>query len=229
MPGAQVSRVTRSKPAARQAYNRLSRWYDLLAGSSEQRFMKLGISQLKPTPGERILEIGCGTGHGLLLLTEGVSPSGSIFGLDHSEGMLAQTQGLLRRTFQDLPISLQLGDGSYLPYAAGVFSAIFFSFTLELFDTPDISKVLSESNRVLKPGGRIGIVCLSSGPGWPVRLYEWFHWQFPAIVDCRPILIRPDLAQAGFDIMEIQTLKMWGLPVDLVTATSPQSVLEVPQ
>jgi ubiquinone/menaquinone biosynthesis C-methylase UbiE len=222
----EISRVTRSKQAARQAYNRLSRWYDLLAGASEQRFMKIGLTQLHPQVGEKILEIGCGTGHALTLLAKAVSPSGSIFGFDISEGMLARAQRQFNKSVTSFPITFQLGDASRLPYCTGYFSAIFMCFTLELFDTPDISHVLSECRRALEKNGRIGIVCLAKGPGWPVRTYEWFHKKFPIVIDCRQIYVQQFLSQSGFEIIASESGKMWGLPVNVVTAKITQMKLE---
>ena len=62
------SRVVRTKAQARQSYNRLSRWYDALAGSSEEKFRMMGVQALAIQPGEKVLEIGCGTGTSLAAL-----------------------------------------------------------------------------------------------------------------------------------------------------------------
>ena len=68
----------------------MSRWYDLLAGSSEDKYRRMGLDLLKAKPGETILEIGCGTGSSLVDLADAVGQDGTILGMDISNGMLAQ-------------------------------------------------------------------------------------------------------------------------------------------
>jgi hypothetical protein len=46
MSSNEMSRVTRSKAIAKASYDRMSRWYDLIAGSSERRFVEVGLRQL---------------------------------------------------------------------------------------------------------------------------------------------------------------------------------------
>jgi ubiquinone/menaquinone biosynthesis C-methylase UbiE len=214
----EISRVNRSKLQSRLAYDRMSRWYDLISGGSERRLMELGIRQLAPQPGDHILEIGCGTGHGLAYISKTESTSKGIIGLDISHGMLKKTRQLLQNTVPNESIKLQLGDACHLPYANGIFSAIFLSFIIELIDTPDIPMVLSECKRVLKLNGRVCIVCLEKQDRLSVRIYEMAHKLLPSLVDCRPILIQSNLLQSGFLITSIISKTMWGLPVNIVTA-----------
>ncbi|HDD61451.1 MAG TPA: 2-heptaprenyl-1,4-naphthoquinone methyltransferase, partial [Chloroflexi bacterium] len=61
-PLQEFSRVNRPVQAAESYYSSLSGIYDLVA-SSEKRFIRLGLALLYPQPGERILEIGFGTGY----------------------------------------------------------------------------------------------------------------------------------------------------------------------
>ena len=100
----------------------------------------------------------------------------------------------------------------------GFFDAVFMSFVLELFDTPELPLVMHECQRVLSKAGRIGVVALSKKELTAVRLYEWFHMCFPSYVDCRPIFARQTVEEAGFRVADIMETVMWGLPVDIIIA-----------
>ena len=105
-------------------------------------------------------------------------------------------------------------------FKSACFSAVFLSFTLELFDTPEIPLVLAECQRVLTPGGHLGVVSMlrTDRPSWIVRLYEWLHAQLPKYVDCRPIEAYAMMQEAGFSLEKRETRSMWGLPVDILYA-----------
>lgn len=217
----QISRVKRPKSAAKRTYDRLSHVYDWLAGSSESQFMYEGLELLKIEKGDTILEIGCGTGKALLELCCLAGDDGKVLAIDLSRGMLQKSRAtLMSAGIQPGPYLLE-GDGATLPYQRGSFNAVFISFTLELFDTPEIPQVLDECLRVLLPGGRLGVVSMMKPehPGTIVRLYEWFHDTLPSYVDCRPIDGQSVIREAGFTILVRQVRSMWGLPVEIVVAS----------
>jgi hypothetical protein len=76
------------------------------------------------------------------------------------------------------------------------------SFTLELFDTPEITKVLCKCKRVLRPGGRVLVDGVSKEGGHDplIGVFERTHKHFPDFLDCRPIYVCEELAKAGFKI-----------------------------
>lgn len=212
----EISRVTRSKDEARSAYDRMSRWYDLFA-SSEKKFSDVGLSMLDVRSGERVLEIGFGTGDALLTLAQAAHPA-AVFGIDLSPKMGEMAERKLSKAGLLDAVYLQSGDAAKLPFDDHSFDVLFMSFTLELFDTPEIPRVLDEVRRVLNDEGRVGVVALEKVAYRAVQLYEWFHEKMPRMVDCRPIHAKESLIAAGFVIEKEQMLTMWGLPVSILVA-----------
>ena len=208
---------------ATASYDRISAAYDLIADPAEHHARESGLDLLNAAPGERVLEIGAGTGRALLELAQAVGGSGLACGLDSSTGMLR----LARRRLASCPerVHLQRGDGRALPYRAASFDAAFVSFTLELFEPPDIARVLSELERVLRPRGRLGIVCLSvePEPGLATQAYEWMHRQFPTLLDCRPIDVLGHLERNGFRPTSVERMSLWSLPVTALCAVAVAS------
>jgi len=219
-----VLRVLQSKDETRSFYDKISGFYDLLAERSEGPVRQAGLDRLCVAAGERALEIGYGTGHSLAQLAVAVGPDGRVFGIDLSEGMRAQARERLEREQLIDRVELACGDATHLPYADGWVDAVFMSFTLELFDTPEIPRVLAECKRVLRSGGRIGVVAMTKEgrEGFAVEAYEWTHQHFPNLLDCRPIFVRRALEQAGFSIQEASIAHMW-VPVEIVVAEKPKT------
>ena len=206
-----------SRDSTRQNYDRLSRWYDSFS-ASERLFTENGLDLLNAQPGENILEIGFGTGHALIELAQSVGEGGGVYGIDLSPGMFAVAHQRVQRSGMGERIHMQVGDATRLPFPVNQFQAVFMSFTLELFGLLEIPVVLAECRRVLQPGGRLGIVSLTKKEARAVEIYEWFHARIPTIVDCRPIYVRQELEQAGFEVDRVEEKRLWGLPAEAVLA-----------
>ena len=215
--------VARPREEVRASYDRMSRWYDLLTGPFERRYREAGLRLLAPRPGERILEIGFGTGHGIVALAQAVGSAGRVYGVDLSPRMCEVTRRRVEAAGLADRVTLICGDAAELPFGPGHFDAVFMSFTLELFAAAEMPRVLDEARRVLRHGGRLGVVAMASRPrpGAMIRLYRWLHERFPSYVDCRPIPVRQVLAEAGFAIQQARELSLGGLPVATVVAQKP--------
>jgi ubiquinone/menaquinone biosynthesis C-methylase UbiE len=215
-----VSDVNRTKGEARSFYDTISRYYDWVGGSFERKFTNRALDCLNIRSGESVLEIGFGTGYSLRRIAEASGSSGRTCGLDISAGMIRRAGERLKRESWLNRVHLCQGDAAWLPFEDNVFDAVFLSFTLELFSNTEIPQVLGEIMRVLKPGGRLGIVSLSKAGGrsLAVGLYERAHRQWPKGVDCRPIYAADEIKKAGYKITRESPGRLVVLPVEIVIA-----------
>jgi len=206
-----ILRVLQTKEETKAFYNKIAKVYDALAEHSEAPVRTAGLEMLNAQPGQKVLEIGFGTGHSLIELARAVGPSGKVFGIDLSEKMVEISQKRADQERLDGRFELACGDALHLPYVSESVDGIFMSFTLELFDTPEIPLVLAECKRVLKPGGRIVVIGMSRllPEGLVMEIFEWTHRHFPNYLDCRPILVRQALEDSGFQICDSKIMKMW--------------------
>lgn len=101
-------------------------------------------------PGERVLDIACGTGVVTRLAAERVGAAGSVTGLDIHPGMLAVARSA---TPPDLSITWQEGDAESLPFPDGAFDVALCQMGLQ-FVSGKLT-ALREMRRVLKTGGRV--------------------------------------------------------------------------
>ncbi len=204
----------------RDFYDRISRRYDAVAEAWEHTARQQGIEALALAQGESVLEIGYGTGHAL----EQFARAGAkVVGIELSEGMRSVARQRLVKAGLEQRVRLDLGDARSLPYEDGRFDTAFMSFTVELFDSQDRHRVLGEASRVLRAGGRLGIVALAEAdpPGLMSQIYTWLHEHFPHLVDCRPIDAVGALRAAGFRIRETTGMSIMRLPVISVIAMKP--------
>ncbi len=73
-----IARVPRTEQEAAASYTRLSKWYDRLGRSSEGPHIAEGLRLLDVQPGERVLEVGFGTGRSLIALAHAVGSTGQV-------------------------------------------------------------------------------------------------------------------------------------------------------
>jgi ubiquinone/menaquinone biosynthesis C-methylase UbiE len=218
---ADVAPVERPVVRARATYDRVAGVYDLVENPFERRARKQGLRLLAARRGERVLEIGPGTGHALAALARSVGPAGQVMGVDLSARMLSRSRRRAARAKHAGRVGLVQGDAHRLPLRAGVFDAVFMSFVLELIDTPQIPPLLAECRRVLRPGGRLAVVSLqlTQPPALMARLYLAARRYLPAVLDCRPIPVPELLTATGWHLQARRRLSLSGLPAAAAVAT----------
>lgn len=208
-----------STAVAQRNYDRLAPWYDWLA-ASEHALVEAGLQLLAVQPGERVLEIGAGTGKALVALAAAVGEAGRAIAIDVSPRMIEVSRRRLQRTGLACRVHLLRGDARALPVPSASCDAVFSSFALELLAPADLDAALTECRRVLRPGGRLGVVAMAERPrpGALDRLYRWAHRRWPGAIDCRPIALGPLLTRAGLQQVAVVPRSVWGLAVDLAVA-----------
>ncbi len=212
----EISSINRTKGEARNYYNRISKYYDIISGKKENKINKLGLKRLGTEPEDEILEIGFGTGKILKEIITQPDYRGTLFGIDISDGMIIEA-GKRFNNEEKKRIKLICGDAVVLPFGNEEFDKIFISFTLELFDTPEIPVVLKECKRVLKSSGKICVVSMSKRKESIMeKIYEWSHRHFPKLIDCRPLYTKEVLVESRFKVEELIEESLYGLPVDII-------------
>src|SRR4051794_5346218 len=118
-------------------------------------------SVLAPVAGERVLEIGAGSGYYTLEIAAAVRPGGSVDILDaHPDRLAAAMQTAAERGVAN--IAPTLGDARYLPFEDSTFDAAY--LVAALGDAADGAAALAELHRVLRPGGRVVVGELNGDP-----------------------------------------------------------------
>ena len=153
------------------AYDRMGR---LLSFGQDPRWRRALVDAIDPRPGQRVLDVATGTG----LVAFALARRGAeVVALDQSEDMLAGARvRLTRHTDLADKITFAQGEAERLPFADGEFDALTFTYLLRYVD--DRGATMRELARVVRPGGRIGMVEFGVPASTPLRAAWRAHTRF---------------------------------------------------
>jgi ubiquinone/menaquinone biosynthesis C-methylase UbiE len=124
-----------------------------LIGSESYHRQMVDLADIRP--GQRVLEIGCGTGN-LLILIKRLHPQAEVVGLDPDQKALARARRKAER--EALPVELTPGFAQELPYQNASFDQVFSSLMFHHLGQDEKKATLREVRRVLKPGGSLQLL-----------------------------------------------------------------------
>jgi len=112
------------------------------------------LNRLALQPGEAVLDLGCGTGDHTREVAARVAPDGGVVGVDFSTNMVAEATR--RQASSTVPATFEQGDAQKLRFSTGTFDAC--RTERMLCHVPDCDAALREMVRVVRSGGRIGVI-----------------------------------------------------------------------
>jgi demethylmenaquinone methyltransferase/2-methoxy-6-polyprenyl-1,4-benzoquinol methylase len=218
------------RPAYKWMYDHLeSRVYDLglrwflLPFGGERRFRREMTSALDFTPGQRVLDLCCGTGSSSAAIRERAGPSCRLVGADLSRGQLAQAA----RKQACQPIALVEANAACTPFASASFDCVVIPHALHEMPRETRVAVLREASRLLKRSGWVAVLELDDPPSRIRRILlgAWLLYWLPYPINFenptrRDMVrhgLRRELAAAGFE--KIRKVSRYHGSMQVVTAT----------
>jgi ubiquinone/menaquinone biosynthesis C-methylase UbiE len=153
----------------------LSGYYDVLTPSERSRFRRRQIDLVGLCEGEKVLEVGCGTGTLSFLSKLAVGETGEVAGIDIAPKMVARAQEKAERA--NLDIAFEVASVDELPYPDEHFDVVVSSMMFHHLPVEVKRKGLGEIRRVLKGDGRL-FLCDFCSPHWLtiIPMYLMLLW-----------------------------------------------------
>ena len=189
-------------------YDKLAKVYDLVFGPTLHPGRLRAIERMNIQPGERVLEVGVGTGINLSLYPA----HAEITGIDFSDAMLEKArERSARKGLRNT--RLQQMDAADLKFADDSFDIVYAPYLISV--VPDPVKVAQEMRRVCRPGGRIIILNHFLSPSAILsRLERWIspftiHIGFKSDLDLPAFLAQADLQPESIE--KVNFPRWWSL------------------
>lgn len=162
--------IIATKETIEQIFDGAAARYDCEGPSVFRKFGEQLVESLNLVGGERVLDVATGKGAALIPAAERVGRYGRVVGIDLSSKMLDQAEDMARQAGLD-NFELYKMDAEHLEFRDGIFDFVTCAFALFFF--PSMTVALREMNRVLAPGGKLGVTLFGGAPppfdpGWRI-------------------------------------------------------------
>ena len=180
-----------------QMFDNIAPTYDKLnhrlSWDIDKGWRRKAIRQLQPFAPKTLLDIATGTGDFAILAAKMLKPE-KLIGADISEGMMEIGRQKVKAEGLDSIVSFEKEDCLNLSYADGTFDAVTAAFGIRNF--ADLDKGLKEMQRVLKPGGHLSIVELTTPVCFPMK--QLFRIYSHTVLPVYGRLISKDTSAYGY-------------------------------
>ena len=167
-------------------FDRIAGVYDLMNGAMtaglHHAWRAKAVDRAEVGRGASVLDVCCGTGDLAFELAGRVGPEGSVIGSDFSERMLDVAREKASRASERTPgVRFEWADALSLPYDDGTFDAVTVGFGVR--NLADLGAGIAEMRRVVKPGGRVVILEITTPSRPPLAWFFslWFDRLVPLI------------------------------------------------
>jgi ubiquinone/menaquinone biosynthesis C-methylase UbiE len=171
--------------------------YDLLVWvltlGRERDFREKVVRLAGLTPGESVLDVGCGTGTLAIAAKRLVGPKGAVFGIDASPEMIARARNKAMRAGAEVAFKNAVAEA--LPFSDAQFDVVLASMMLHHLPSEARQQCVREMRRVLKPGGRL--LAVEFGGSDPERRGLIARLHRHTLFDLREVV--PALRDAGLN------------------------------
>lgn len=168
-------------PEVRDMFDRIAPRYDLLnrvmTAGIDRRWRRAAAEAADLCAGDRALDVCTGTGDLALLLADRVTPLGEVVGVDFAPAMLDRAR--MKVAASESPCHFEVADALDLPYPDDRFDAATVAFGVRNLD--DLGRGITEMARVVRPGGRVVILEITTPPRLKAFYGVWFDHIVPTL------------------------------------------------
>lgn len=208
--------------AVQKAYKRYASLYDAWFGPVMQRGRKEGIDRLDCRPGEKILEVGVGTGLSLPLYPSYVQ----VTGIDISPEMLKRAHARKGRLGLDNVVELRVMDAECMEFPDNTFDKVAATYVASVVPHPE--RLVDELRRVCKPEGELFILNHFQSTNPMLAAIERLLTPLSRLLGFHPDLCLDSfIKETGLDVIDVTSTNLFGYWKLVRARNNKQSIDEV--